>query len=106
MKIFPIKAFSDNYIWLVEDNETLIIVDPGESNGVLDYLQQKKFNKRTILLTHNHEDHVGGVIDILENYPGTAVYGPSETQHLNTMTLKEKDYFEIDGHTFSVLKTN
>ncbi|HIY58206.1 MAG TPA: hydroxyacylglutathione hydrolase [Candidatus Tetragenococcus pullicola] len=106
MRVFPIKAFSDNYIWLVEDNKNLIIVDPGEAIGLLDYLQQKKFNQLTILLTHFHDDHTGGVKDILAKFPETSIYGPIETKQLNTTTVKENDQFEVYDQNFKVLKTS
>ena len=34
IKIEPIKAFSDNYIWLVTTNEGLLVVDPGDASPV------------------------------------------------------------------------
>ena len=46
MNINPVKAFSDNYIWVIDNGTDGIIVDPGESAGVLDY-----FDKRSIGLS-------------------------------------------------------
>ncbi len=31
----PIKAYDDNYIWLISTNEGSIIVDPGESKKII-----------------------------------------------------------------------
>ena len=42
MQIKPIKAFTDNYIWVIEQGSGVIIVDPGEAKGVLDYLTNEK----------------------------------------------------------------
>ena len=39
IKIEPIKAFSDNYIWLVTTNEGLLVVDPGDAAPVESYLK-------------------------------------------------------------------
>ena len=39
IKIEPIKAFSDNYIWLVTTNEGLLVVDPGDASPVEAYLK-------------------------------------------------------------------
>ena len=41
--ISPIKAFSDNYIWLIVRNNQAFVVDPGEPGPVLTTLQAKKY---------------------------------------------------------------
>ena len=33
--ILPIKAFKDNYIWIIIRNNFGVIVDPGESSQVI-----------------------------------------------------------------------
>jgi len=40
MNIHPLEAFSDNYIWLMEENSNVVVVDPGEAEGVLNYLKE------------------------------------------------------------------
>lgn len=105
MKIQPIKAFADNYIWVMENQAELIVVDPGEAKGVFHFLEGADVQKLTILLTHKHEDHVGGVAEIVEQYPGTTVYGPIETSDLADVVIKDGDQFEVSGQNFSVFKT-
>lgn len=104
MKINFIRAFEDNYIWTIEKENEVILIDPGEANPCFDYLKDK--NLYAILLTHKHMDHVGGVKKLKEKYKGVRVYGPAETKNLNDITLKDKDEFEIFGYKFIVLKTN
>ena len=31
MNIFPIHALADNYIWMIEDTDSVVVVDPGEA---------------------------------------------------------------------------
>jgi len=38
--ITPIPAFNDNYIWLINNKESAIVIDPGDSEVVIKYLQQ------------------------------------------------------------------
>ena len=38
MKIVPLKAFKDNYIWTLRNSTHAAVVDPGEAQPVLDYL--------------------------------------------------------------------
>ena len=44
MKIVPISALSDNYIWLIHDEESAVCVDPGDAAPVLALLQQKQLD--------------------------------------------------------------
>ncbi|API88270.1 hydroxyacylglutathione hydrolase [Marinilactibacillus sp. 15R] len=105
MNIHPIEAFSDNYIWVIEEGSEAIIVDPGESEGILRYLKEKQLSLKAILLTHEHNDHIGGVKEVLANYIDTPVYGPEETAQLNDYTVQDGDSFELLDHSFKVFKT-
>jgi len=105
MNIHPLKAFSDNYIWLIEENADVIVVDPGEAEGVLNYLKENSLNLVAILLTHNHEDHTGGVEEILATYSDAPVYGPKETNHLADYVVQDGDSFNLMGQDFEVFKT-
>ena len=105
MNIHPIKAFSDNYIWVIEKNNEAIVVDPGESPQVIAYLEENDLILRAILLTHNHDDHTGGVLDISEKYPEITIYGPIETEDFNTRTVAEGDTVEVLDESFEVFLT-
>uniref|UniRef100_UPI0035A0CC4D hydroxyacylglutathione hydrolase family protein n=1 Tax=Jeotgalibaca porci TaxID=1868793 RepID=UPI0035A0CC4D len=105
MEINPVKAFSDNYIWVMEEGAEAVIVDPGEAGDVLAYLDKKALNLTAILLTHKHDDHIGGVRKILEKYPETPIFGPVETTDLATQVVKEGDTFNLFGKEVKVFKT-
>lgn len=80
MNLISIPAFQDNYIWMLDDQQGhCVIIDPGEARPVLAELAHRQLTPDAILLTHHHHDHVGGVAEITEHYPGLAVYGPQET---------------------------
>ena len=78
LTIEPICAFHDNYIWMISHPESsrVIIVDPGEADGVLAVLKERQFSLAAILITHHHHDHTGGIKALIEAYPAP-VYGPA-----------------------------
>ena len=76
MNLLPLPAFSDNYIWLLHNARQAIVVDPGDAAPVLQALDRLGLELKTILVTHHHADHVGGVAE-LRQATGAKVYGPA-----------------------------
>ena len=75
MKLLPIPAFEDNYLWMLHDGAQALVVDPGAAEPVEQDLQDMGLVLKAILVTHHHADHVGGV-DRLRELTGATVYGP------------------------------
>ncbi len=71
IQIIPIPAFQDNYIWLIHNGDKAIVVDPGDATPVLETLRQLQLKLETILITHHHHDHIGGVNTLLAKLPHT-----------------------------------
>lgn len=76
LKIVAIPAFDDNYLWLLHNGKQALVVDPGDAAPVLDMLAQLRLELVTILVTHHHLDHTGGVAELRSN-TGAKVYGPA-----------------------------
>ncbi len=111
MNLISIPAFQDNYIWvLADDKDRCIIVDPGEAAPVMKAIEENGWQPEAILLTHHHNDHVGGVPALREKFPHLEVYGPKETQNKGTTRVVEEgqnvlilewefSVFATPGHT-------
>lgn len=105
LRIRPIHAFSDNYIWIIDDGKHAVVVDPGEALPVFDVLESEGLLLTAILLTHHHHDHVGGVLELLKDHQAT-VYGPAlENLPACDVPLSEGDVVSIEAPsmTFNVL---
>jgi hydroxyacylglutathione hydrolase len=87
LKVSAVRAFADNYIWLIHsprDDRQVVAVDPGDAAPV---------------------DHVGGVEQLLER-GRVAVYGPSaESVPGDPVRVREGDTVAFDdlGLEFKVL---
>lgn len=103
IQVSMIKAFSDNYIWAISSNNKPLIalVDPGDANVCIDYIEQNQKQLSTILITHHHPDHVGGIKKLLnycrdKQWPLT-VYGPENEKipHCD-VKLNENSVVQLD----------
>lgn len=94
LKIFPIPAFEDNYIWIVHNDHEAIVVDPGDATPVCSYLDAHNLKLLAILCTHHHRDHIGGIQDLVELY-NTPVYGPRH-EKIPCMTHPLGEGYEVE----------
>ena len=79
LNITPVRALSDNYVWILQKDQQnqVVAIDPGESEPVLNYLNENNLSLAAILITHQHYDHTGGVAELLDQYPYIPVIGPA-----------------------------
>src|SRR5690606_12137471 len=103
MRLLPIPAFSDNYIWMLHDGERALVVDPGEADGVGQTLSRLGLRLDTILITHHHADHTGGVA-ALRDATGAQVIGPvRETMPEPLQRVGGGERVEVLGLAFDVI---
>lgn len=114
--VIPLEAFEDNYIWLIYDSKQhkAICVDPGDASPVLAYLTKYDIKLDTILITHHHADHIGGVKRLKQAYPNCQIISPydqripisdkrcsnGEIIEVTALALNFK-VLETPGHTLS-----
>ena len=77
MEIVPVPAFSDNYLWLVHDEESggTAVVDPGDSAPALAEAKRRGWTISKVWNTHWHGDHTGGNLAI-KSATGAQISGP------------------------------
>jgi len=115
--IHPIPSLQDNYIWaLIElEQRQVCLVDPGDANPAIKFLDEQQLNLQAIILTHHHWDHTQGVGLLKDKYQ-VPVYGPANPQIPEvTQALSDQEevpseacslrlrVFAIPGHTLDHL---
>ena len=110
--VLTIPAFDDNYIWLIKDSQSkrCVVVDPGDATPVLEILESQQLTIEAIIITHHHQDHTGGVKDLVSGNSQIKVFGKTplfENMHLvdegdqvsffdNKLTF---NVWQVAGHT-------
>lgn len=109
--IVPVPAFGDNYIWVLHNQQHAAVIDPGDAEPALAYLEEHNLKLAAILCTHHHGDHVSGVCKLRQVY-NAPVYGPQlekipcithpvgegDTVQIPELGIK-LDVLHIPGHT-------
>jgi hydroxyacylglutathione hydrolase len=108
LNVRPVRAFSDNYIWLVESPKLptqVVAVDPGDAAPVIAELERLNLKLGAILLTHHHPDHIGGVPELLR-HGKVPVIGPDDERiSYRTLTARDGERCELPdlGLGFQIL---
>tara|TARA_B100000676_G_C17946139_1_gene769328 strand:- start:139 stop:903 length:765 start_codon:yes stop_codon:yes gene_type:complete len=102
LSVEPIKAFTDNYIWLVSTNEGSIVIDPGESKNIQKLIDNNTIDLKGILITHHHYDHTNGLSELVKKNE-LEVYGPVNNIDGINHRLTDKDKISIIGIDFDVI---
>ena len=113
MKVTPIKCLSDNYAYIINDNnfKNVGVVDPSEAKPVITFLKEKNLKLNYVLNTHHHFDHIGGNLELKKIYNAKVVGFAGDKHRIPgiDITLKDNEkwkfgnstvkIFHIPGHT-------
>ena len=102
-----INQLNDNYSYLISSNKNNlgIIIDPAESNKILDVLKKKKLNLNYIFITHHHSDHTSGVAGLVKAYPEVKVFSPSKLNSISVNLISDGNTITTNLNEFEVIHT-
>jgi hydroxyacylglutathione hydrolase len=113
LEIFVINALSDNYIYILRNEHKNItsVIDPGEAEPVINFLNNKRWNLDEVINTHHHHDHVGGNAKLLDIYKSKLIAPIYENDRISNIDILVSDnetinitgihtkVFHTPGHT-------
>ncbi|ALN86756.1 hydroxyacylglutathione hydrolase [Lysobacter capsici] len=104
MRLLALPALSDNYIWALSgDDESALIVDPGDAAPVL-AAAAHGLRPVGILLTHHHDDHIGGTPALRERWPDIPVFAPDDERIASaTARVGDGTRLHVDGWSLTAL---
>src|SRR5206468_4528498 len=103
LRIIPLGGVGEigKNMYVIEYGDDIVVIDCGlmfpdeEMFGIdlvvpdVAYLRERRENVKAFLITHAHEDHVGGLPYILPNFPGVPVYASTLARGLLGIKIKE-----------------
>lgn len=107
MKVIPIKALQDNYMYLLIDDSTkqAAAIDPVNASAMASAVHDHGAHLKAILTTHHHYDHAHGNTDLLGMFPDLTVYGgDSRVQAMNNM-VAHSDKIKLGSLNIECLST-
>ena len=104
MKITPVKALNDNYIWMIQAGNHAACVDPSDATPVLIFLVRNRLMLAQTWVTHLHHDHIGGVQSLKNGFMESPVYGEADID-LATHTVTAGTQFPFGDGLVTVWAT-
>ena len=106
MKVEIINQLKDNYSFVLY-NDTLksCVIDPADSNPILNFALANNLTIEDIFITHHHKDHTSGVKGILNAFPEVNIHSPSAQIENTRFVLRDGDEVNSCLNTFRIIKT-
>jgi len=107
MKVIPVPALSDNFMYLVVDESTnkAFVVDPYDPNKLIERAEKENATITHALTTHHHNDHAGGNDKIASAIKGIEVYGGDDRIPAITKKVGDGDSLEVGSIKIKVFFT-
>ena len=93
MKIKIVKCLTDNYSYIIFNEENLLctVVDPSESEPIIEEIEINNLKLKYIFNTHHHYDHVGGNKKLKEKYNCKVVGFEKDKDRIPEIDIALKD---------------
>jgi hydroxyacylglutathione hydrolase len=107
IRLFP--CLSDNFGYLIHDPATgaTASIDAPEARPIIEALEREGWKLTDILITHHHQDHVGGVAELKQKYQCRVVAPHDKTTKIPNADLRTQqgDVVKIGSLLARVLET-
>lgn len=105
VRVFVFQQLQNNYSYLVEIRSSAVVIDPAESQEILDVIKENQLDLKAVLLTHYHEDYVLGVKGILKDTSPQVVGPATDLVDLVDSVVSEQEELIIGPFAITAIGT-
>lgn len=107
LEIVTVPCLSDNYAFLAHDPQSgeTALIDVPEAEPILAEARKRGWKITTVLLTHHHHDHVGGLKAVLDQHEARVVGAKADQARLPALSqsVEEGDTVVVGGEIGQVI---
>ncbi|MCH9852357.1 MAG: hydroxyacylglutathione hydrolase [Alphaproteobacteria bacterium] len=107
-RLITLEAFTDNYIYILENAmKKTIVIDPGDTDVICNFLESQKMQVNHILVTHHHADHIGGIGTLFAEHHCKVIAPFHESRKIPDITrlAKDGDNFTLENFKIHAIET-
>jgi len=107
MRIVEVPVLSDNYAYLLIDDEAQVAgaVDPAEPTKVLAAAKAQGVSIKSVLTTHHHWDHAGGNEEMKKLLPSVEIFGGDDRIGALSKKVQDQETFKVGSLEVKVFFT-
>jgi hydroxyacylglutathione hydrolase len=103
IKVLLIPTLWDNYSYIVISGNQAVVVDPSDHKAISKELDNRKLQLKYILVTHDHIDHISGIVELQKRYGSSKIsYGGFSVPAANTK-IQNGYTLSIDNVSFEAI---
>lgn len=101
---FPAIGVSNTYIIGPEDGGSAVLIDPGRFDvTLLELIEDNDYDIKTILVTHDHENHIKGLKTLLKVYDARIIAGNKEIYGFESTPVSDGTELDVTGIRITVI---
>lgn len=101
---FPAIGVSNTYILGPEGGGPAILVDPGRFDvTLLNLIENNSFEIKTVLVTHDHDNHIKGLKTLLKVYDARIISGSNKIYNFESTAVADGTELDVMGVSISVI---
>ena len=92
MLVETIRCLEDNFSYILMDqNKNACVIDPSESEPIINFVEKNNIKIKYILNTHHHFDHIGGNKEIKKKYNAKIVAYKNDLHRIPDVDISLKN---------------
>ncbi len=92
MLVETIRCLEDNFSYiLIDQNKNACVIDPSESEPIINFVEKNNIKIKYILNTHHHFDHIGGNKKIKKKYNAKIVAYKNDLHRIPDVDISLKN---------------